>query len=152
MFRAPPRSKRTDTLFPYTTLFRSAGIQSGDYITHLDGEAVLGLTLSEAVEKMRGPVDTDLTLTIQRANQEPFDVTLTRAVIKIQSVRSRLHGDIGYIRITSFSEQTATGLENAIAEMKAEAGDKLQGLVLDLRNNPGGLLDQAIAEIGRAHV
>ncbi len=123
----------------------AAGIQTGDYITHLDGEAVLGLTLSEAVEKMRGPVDTDLTLTIQRANQEPFDVTLTRAVIKIQSVRSRLHGDIGYIRITSFSEQTATGLENAIAEMKAEAGDKLQGLVLDLRNNPGGLLDQAIA-------
>ncbi len=123
----------------------AAGIQTGDYITPLDGEAVLGLTLSEAVEKMRGPVDTDLTLTIQRANQEPFDVTLTRAVIKIQSVRSRLHGDIGYIRITSFSEQTATGLENAIAEMKAEAGDKLQGLVLDLRNNPGGLLDQAIA-------
>lgn len=123
----------------------AAGIQTGDYITHLDGEAVLGLTLSEAVEKMRGPVDTDITLTIQRANQEPFDVTLTRAVIKIQSVRSQLHGDIGYIRITSFSEQTATGLENAIAELKAEAGDKLQGLVLDLRNNPGGLLDQAIA-------
>jgi carboxyl-terminal processing protease len=123
----------------------AAGIQSGDYITHLDGEAVLGLTLSEAVEKMRGPVDSDISLTIQRANQESFDVTLTRAIIKIQSVRSQLHGDIGYIRITSFSEQTATGLENAITKMKAEAGDKLQGIVLDLRNNPGGLLDQAIA-------
>jgi carboxyl-terminal processing protease len=123
----------------------AAGIQSGDYITHLDGEAVLGLTLSEAVEKMRGPVDSDISLTIQRANQESFDVTLTRAIIKIQSVRSQLHGDIGYIRITSFSEQTATGHENAITKMKAEAGDKLQGIVLDLRNNPGGLLDQAIA-------
>jgi carboxyl-terminal processing protease len=123
----------------------AAGIQTGDYITHLDGEAVLGLTLSEAVERMRGPVDTDIKLTIQRANAEPFDVTLTRAVIKIQSVRSRLHGDVGYIRITSFSEQTAAGLEEAIAKIKSEAGDKLQGLVLDLRNNPGGLLDQAIA-------
>ena len=123
----------------------AAGIQTNDYITHLNGEAVLGLTLSEAVERMRGPVDTDIKLTIQRANQEPFDVTLTRAVIKIQSVRSRLHGDIGYVRITSFSEQTATGLEDAIAKLKSEAGDKLQGLVLDLRNNPGGLLDQAIA-------
>ncbi len=123
----------------------AAGIQTGDYITHLNGEAVLGLTLSEAVERMRGPVDTDIKLTIQRANAEPFDVTLTRAVIKIQSVRSRLHGDVGYVRITSFSEQTATGLEDAIAKIKSEAGDKLHGLVLDLRNNPGGLLDQAIA-------
>ncbi len=123
----------------------AAGIQTNDYITHLNGEAVLGLTLSEAVERMRGPVDTDIKLTIQRANAEPFDVTLTRAVIKIQSVRSRLHGDVGYVRITSFSEQTATGLEDAIAKIKSEAGDKLHGLVLDLRNNPGGLLDQAIA-------
>ena len=122
-----------------------AGIQTGDYITHLDGEPVLGLTLSEAVEKMRGPVDTDIVLTIQRVNQEPFDVRLTRAIIKIQSVRSRLHDDIGYIRITNFSEQTEAGLINAVEQLRAEAGDKLKGIVLDLRNNPGGLLDQAIA-------
>jgi carboxyl-terminal processing protease len=122
-----------------------AGIQTGDFITHLNGEAVLGLTLSEAVEKMRGPIDTDIVLTIQRAAQEPFEVTLTRAVIKVQSVRSRLHGDIGYVRITNFSEQTEGGLEEAIAKLKADSGDKLLGLVLDLRNNPGGLLDQAIA-------
>ncbi len=122
-----------------------AGIQSGDYITHLDGEAVLGLTLSEAVEKMRGPVDTDIVLTVQRTSQEPFDVTLTRAVIKIQSVRSRLIDDVGYVRITSFSEQTSDGLAKAITAIRTEAGDKLKGIVLDLRNNPGGLLDQAIA-------
>jgi len=122
-----------------------AGIQTGDYITHLDGEAVMGLTLSDAVDKMRGPVDTDIVLTIQRANQEPFDVTLTRAIITIQSVRSRLHDDIGYIRITNFSEQTEAGLLNAIEQLRREAGDKLHGIVLDLRNNPGGLLDQAIA-------
>ncbi len=122
-----------------------AGIQTGDYITHLDGEAVMGLTLSDAVDKMRGPVDTDIVLTIQRANQEPFDVTLTRAIITIQSVRSRLHDDIGYIRITNFSEQTESGMLNAIEQLRSEAGDKLHGIVLDLRNNPGGLLDQAIA-------
>ncbi|GIK99408.1 MAG: peptidase S41 [Alphaproteobacteria bacterium] len=122
-----------------------AGIQTGDYITHLDGEAVMGLTLSDAVDKMRGPVDTDIVLTIQRANQEPFDVTLTRAIITIQSVRSRLEDDVGYIRITSFNEQTESGMLNAIEQLRSEAGDKLHGIVLDLRNNPGGLLDQAIA-------
>jgi carboxyl-terminal processing protease len=106
----------------------------------------MGLTLSEAVEKMRGPVDSDIKLTIQRGNTEPFEVTLTRAVIKIQSVRSRLEGgDIAYIRITSFSEQTDTGLETQLKRLKEQAKGKLIGIVLDLRNNPGGLLDQAVA-------
>ena len=127
-----------------TPAFR-AGIQAGDLISHLDGEPVLGLTLSEAVEKMRGRVNTDIKMTIRRGEQEPFDVTITRAVIKIRSVRSRAEGNIGYLRVTAFNEQTDTGLERAFGKLKEEIGDELVGYVLDLRNNPGGLLDQAIA-------
>jgi carboxyl-terminal processing protease len=123
----------------------AAGLEPGDYITHLDGEAVLGLTLSEAVEKMRGKVGTAIALTIRRADvAEPFDVELTRAVITIKSVRSRAIGDIGYIRITTFNEQTTSGLHAAIASLKEELGDELHGYVIDLRNNPGGLLQEAI--------
>ena len=114
-------------------------------ITHLDEEPVQGLSLSEAVEKMRGRVGSDLKLTIRREGREPFDVTVTRAVIKIQSVRSRMEGeDIGYVRITSFSEQTSEGVERAVNRFKETAGEKLKGIVLDLRNNPGGLLDQSV--------
>ncbi len=122
-----------------------AGVKPGDVITHLDGNSVLGMTLQEAVDKMRGPVDTAIKLTIAREGLEPFDLTLTRAVVKIQSVRSHVENDIGYIRITTFNEQTQTGLESAIAEIKAKTGDKLKGYILDLRNNPGGLLDQAVS-------
>ncbi|WP_420402798.1 S41 family peptidase [Nisaea sp.] len=122
-----------------------AGLQPGDLITHLDGDPVLGLTLGQAVEKMRGPVDSDLTISIRRNGAEPFDVTLTRAVIKIRSVRSRTVDDVGYIRITTFNEQTTSGLHSAIEEIKAEMGDELTGYVIDLRNNPGGLLDEAIS-------
>ncbi len=122
-----------------------AGLQPGDYITHLDGEAVLGLTLSEAVEKMRGKVGTPITLTIRRAEEEPFEVDITRAIITIRSVRSRVIGDIGYVRITTFNEQTTVGLEESVAEITKELGDELHGFVIDLRNNPGGLLDQAIS-------
>jgi carboxyl-terminal processing protease len=123
-----------------------AGLKPGDLITALDGEPVAGLTLPEAVEKMRGPVNSDITLTIHRAGKDPFDVKLTRATIKIQSVRSHLEdGNIGYIRITSFTEQTDVGLNNAMKNLKQQANNKLVGVVLDLRNNPGGLLDQAVA-------
>jgi carboxyl-terminal processing protease len=123
-----------------------AGLKPGDLITHLDGNAVQGLTLPEAVEKMRGPVNSDINLTIRREGQEPFDVKLTRAIIKIQSVRSHLEGNnIGYIRVTSFNEQTDVGLNNAMKNLKQQANNKLIGVILDLRNNPGGLLDQAVA-------
>jgi carboxyl-terminal processing protease len=123
-----------------------AGLKPGDLITHLDGNPVQGMTLPEAVEKMRGPVNSDVTLRIRRTGKDPFDVKLTRATIKIQSVRSHLEGDnIGYVRITSFNEQTDVGLENAMKSLKQKAGNKLAGVVLDLRNNPGGLLDQAVA-------
>ncbi|MEQ8443850.1 MAG: S41 family peptidase [Alphaproteobacteria bacterium] len=123
-----------------------AGIEAGDLITHLDGEPVQGKTLDEAVEIMRGEVGEDITLTVLRSSlSEPFDVIITRDRIQIQSVRSRLEGDVGYIRITSFSQQTQSGLERAIADLREESGDELLGYVLDLRNNPGGLLNQGIS-------
>ena len=124
-----------------------AGLQANDYVTELDGEAVLGLTLSEAVEKMRGAVDTDITLTILREGvEEPFQVTITRAVITIYPVRARAEGDIAYLRVTTFNEQTSGNLEEKIADLKAQiGGDGPRGYVIDLRNNPGGLLNQAIA-------
>src|SRR5712675_176575 len=123
-----------------------AGLKPNDLITHLDGAPVQGLTLPEAVDRMRGPVNSDINLTIRRESKEPFDVKLTRAIIKIQSVRSHIEGkNIGYIRVTSFNEQTDVGLNNAMKNLKQQADNKLIGVVLDLRNNPGGLLDQAVA-------
>ena len=122
-----------------------AGIQSGDYIVAIDGESVLGLTLDQAVDLLRGPVQSEVTITVQRKEEEPFEVTLVRDVIKVESVRSRVEGEIGYIRISQFNEQTTPGLEQAIEEIKAELGDSLIGIVLDLRNNPGGLLSEAIS-------
>jgi len=123
-----------------------AGLKPGDLITHLDGDPVQGMTLPEAVEKMRGPVSSEIRLTIRREGKDPFDVKLVRATIKIQSVRSHLEGDnIAYIRITTFNEQTDVGLNNAMKSLKQQAGGKLLGVVLDLRNDPGGLLDQAVA-------
>ncbi len=127
-----------------TPAFR-AGLKSGDLITHLDGEPVQGLTLSEAVEKMRGKVGSDLKLTVRRENLDPFNVTVTRDIIKIRSVRSRMEGgDIAYVRITSFSEQTTSGVEQSIKSLRKKAKGKLAGVVIDLRNNPGGLLDQSV--------
>ena len=123
-----------------------AGLKAGDYITHLDGTPVMGMTLAEAVKQMRGPVSSEIRLTVARPGLEKsFDVTVVRAVIRVQSVRSRLEGDIIYVRITSFTEQTNSGLEAAMAKHKAELGNRFKGVVLDLRNNPGGALDQAIA-------
>ena len=123
-----------------------AGLKPGDVITQLDGQPVQGMTLPQAVEKMRGPINSDIKLTIRRKGRPPFDVKLTRAEIRVQSVRSHLiDKDIGYIRITSFTEQTDVGLNNAMKNLKQQAGGNLRGVVLDLRNNPGGLLDQAVA-------
>jgi len=124
-----------------------AGLEAGDLVTHIDGESVLGLTLSEAVEKMRGPVGSEIVVTIRRQSaEETFDVTIIRDTIKIRAVRARAEGRIGVLRITTFNEQTFDNLEDAIAELKDEIGsDRVQGYVIDLRNNPGGLLSQAIA-------
>ena len=123
-----------------------AGLMPGDLIVALDSEPVMGLTLAEAVEKMRGKVGTSIKLMIRRGTREPFDVTLQRAVIKIRSVRSHMEGDdVAYVRITTFNEQTDTGLKTALENARKQAGNKLKGIVLDMRNNPGGLLDQAIA-------
>ncbi|MGP1397540.1 MAG: S41 family peptidase [Inquilinaceae bacterium] len=127
-----------------TPAFR-AGLEAGDFITHLDEEPVLGMTLTDAVDLMRGPVGSEISLTVLREGSDPFDVTLTRDVIRIQSVRWETHDDVGYIRITSFTEQTEQGVIEALEGIKEELGVNLAGYVLDLRNNPGGLLDQAIA-------
>jgi carboxyl-terminal processing protease len=124
----------------------AAGLKAGDLITRLDGKSVRGMTLPQAVTKMRGPINSKITLQIVRKGQKPFDVVLTRAEIKIQSVRWHLiDGAIGYIRISAFSEQTDTGLKHAMTTLKKKADNKLAGIILDLRNNPGGLLDQAVA-------
>ena len=125
-----------------------AGVKAGDLITHIDDEPVMGLTLSEAVERMRGPVGEEIKVTIARDGQEgPLDLTMARDVIKIRAVRARVEGDVGVIRITTFNEQTFDNLVSGIEEIKKELGgaDKVTGYVIDLRNNPGGLLNQAIA-------
>ena len=125
-----------------------AGVQANDLITKLDDDQVQGMTLNQAVEKMRGPVNTNIKLTVMRKGQDkPLEFTLTRAVIHVRSVRWHVEGeDLGYIRVTQFNEQTTEGLRKAIAEISAKVPeDKLKGYVLDLRNNPGGLLDQAIS-------
>jgi carboxyl-terminal processing protease len=127
-----------------------AGILSGDIISAIDGEDVDGMTLNQAVDKMRGAPDTTVTLKILRGpKKEARDIKLTRAVIQIKSVRAHQEGDdIGYIRITQFNEQTADGVRDAILKFQSEMpGDKLKGYILDLRNNPGGLLDQSIAVV-----
>jgi carboxyl-terminal processing protease len=123
-----------------------AGIQPNDYIIAIDGKPAIGLTLNEAVEKMKGPINTPITLTIRRVGVDPFDVKLNRAVIKVATVKWHSEGDIGYIKITQFTEQTQTGLDTALKDLKAKIGnDKIKGYVIDLRNNPGGLLDQAVS-------
>ncbi len=122
-----------------------AGIKTGDFITHIDGEQVIGMSLNDAVDKMRGKVGTKVKLTIRRINQKPFDVKLTREEIKIRSVKSELKsGDVAYIRISSFTEDTDQTIEKSLKKLKKEAKNKLKGVVLDVRNNPGGLLDQAV--------
>jgi len=123
-----------------------AGIMANDLISHIDDEPVQGLTLNQAVEKMRGAPNTKVKLRIVRkGGDKPIEVSLTRDIIRVRSVRANLQGeDIAYIRITQFSEQTTDGVRRALGELSAQAGDKLKGFIIDLRNNPGGLLDQAI--------
>lgn len=123
-----------------------AGVQSGDLITHLDDEQIHGLTLQQAVEKMRGPVNSPIEITvIRKSEEEPLKIKIVRDVIRINPVRSQAEGDVGYIRITTFNEKTTAKLTEALSKLKKEIGPKIKGYVVDLRNNPGGLLDQAIA-------
>ena len=124
-----------------------AGVESGDFITKVDGESTLGLTLDEAVELMRGPIGSEIVITIAREGvEEPFDITIVRDTIKIKAVRARTEGDTVVLRVSSFTDQTYTDLESSLAKQVEEAGgmDKVNGFVIDLRNNPGGLLRQAI--------
>jgi len=123
-----------------------AGLLSGDLIVALDKEPIEGLTLDQAVEKMRGPINAPITLTIKRKGiDNAFDVTMTRDVIRIKPVKFQAEDDVGYVHVTSFNEQTTSELEKAISELKRTIGPKLKGYVIDLRNDPGGLLDQAIS-------
>src|SRR5271165_4225430 len=124
-----------------------AGIRAGDIITALDDDPVQGLTLNQAVDKMRGPVNTKINLKVMRKGlDKPLDIAITRDVIRVRSVRSKVEDDVGYIRITQFNDQTTEGLKKAIKDLTDQIpADKLKGFVLDLRNNPGGLLDQAIS-------
>src|SRR5438034_4606566 len=124
-----------------------AGIMANDIITHLDEEPVQGLTLNQAVKKIRGPENSKIKLKIMRKGQDkPIEVSITRARIEVRSVRSRLEGDdVGFIRVIQFNEQTTQDLKKAITDLSTQAGDKLKRFIVDLRNNPGGLLDQAIS-------
>jgi len=122
-----------------------AGLMANDLITHLDGEQIVGLSLEQAVEKMRGPVNTSITLTIlRRGKDEPFDVKIMRDVIRINAVKARLEGDIIYVKISTFNEQTHSNLVKQVEALKKSLGRPARAYVIDLRNNPGGLLDQAI--------
>jgi len=122
-----------------------AGIKSGDRIAGIDGTSIAGLPLNDAIDKMRGPEGSKITLTILREGEKkPFDVTLQRAVVQVDADTWRREGDVAYIRLPGFNEQTASGLEKGIRELKKQIGPGLKGYIIDLRNNPGGLLDQAI--------
>ena len=124
-----------------------AGVEAGDFITHVDGESVLGLSLDEAVTMMRGPVGSEIIITLVREGEaEPFDVSIIRDTIKLTAVRTRTEGDTVVLRVTTFNDQTYTNLQSGLKEQIEEAGgiDEINGIVIDLRNNPGGLLTQAI--------
>ncbi|MCH1428120.1 MAG: S41 family peptidase [Alphaproteobacteria bacterium] len=122
----------------------NAGLQSGDFIIGADEESLVGLPLNEAVEKLRGPIGSKIVITIQRGQDEPFDVSIIRDEIKIRSVRSDVFNNVGYIRISKFTQQTTPGLIQAVEDLDAASSEGIKGYVLDLRNNPGGLLSQSI--------
>ncbi len=122
-----------------------AGVQAGDYITAVDGESIVGLSVSDAVNRIKGQAGSNVTITIAREGVDPFDVTMTREIINVRAVSARMEGaDIGVIRISTFNERTGDMLAEAIRTVRRDGGTRLRGIVLDLRNNPGGLLDQAI--------
>ena len=122
----------------------NAGLQSGDFIIGANEESLIGLPLNEAVEKLRGPIGSKIVITIQRGQEEPFDVSIIRDEIKIKSVRSEIFNNVGYIRISKFTQQTNPGLIQAVEELNEASKEEIKGYVLDLRNNPGGLLSQSI--------
>lgn len=122
-----------------------AGIKPGDFIAAIDGTPIQGMQLNDAVDRMRGAAGSKITLTVLRSGaKKPFDVALTRAIVQVDSVKFHRDGDIGYVRLSAFNEETASGLERAIKQLKHQIGPGIKGYVLDLRNNPGGLLDQAV--------
>ena len=122
-----------------------AGMKSGDLIIGVDGESIRGLTINEAVSKLRGPVGSKVIITVVRDKQDPYEIEIKRDIINIKSVKHNIIKNIGYVRLTTFSDTTTSGLEKAITEIKKNIGNKFQGLILDLRNNPGGLLNQSIS-------
>jgi len=122
-----------------------AGMQSGDLIIGINGESIRGLSINDAVSQLRGPIGSNVTITVVRNKQEPFELVIKRDIIKIRSVRHNIINNVGYIRLTTFSETTTEGMENSIKKIQEELGKKFQGLILDLRNNPGGLLSQSIS-------
>ena len=122
-----------------------AGVQAGDFIIEIDGVSVYGMTLGEAVDQMRGLINTEITIKISRGDAEPFDIKIIRDKIKVQSVKARREGNAAYLRITSFNEKTESGLLKKMKKLKEEIGKDITGVILDLRNNPGGLLTQAVA-------
>ena len=122
-----------------------AGMQSGDLIIGINGESIRGLSINDAVSQLRGPIGSNVTITVVRNKQEPFELVIKRDIIKIRSVRHNIINNVGYVRLTTFSETTTEGMKNSIKKIQGELGKKFQGLILDLRNNPGGLLNQSIS-------